>query len=404
MFTSTPVGFCTFTSESFMQPSNHILPCIVLAQFCCTSLWFASNAISPDLIDAYHLTETSLGYLTAAVQIGFIIGTLGFAFAMIADRFSPIRVFFVGALVGSLINLALLWESNSLASLLTIRFLVGCSLAAIYPVGMKIAADHFNRRLGNSLGFLVGALVLGTAFPHSIKAFSADVPWKTVVYVTSGLAVVGGLILVLFVPNGPYRKPAAKLRLNAFLAVFKNRRFRAAAFGYFGHMWELYAFWTFVPLCILGYNTLHPTTSLSVPFWSFCIIGIGAIGCVLAGLLVPRYNEKRLATFALSISGLFCLASPLLFEMPVYVFLILLLVWGMVVIADSPMFSTLVAQRAPSEVTGTALTIVNCIGFAITIVSIQLLASLSEALPISYLFVVLAFGPLFGLISLRRLN
>lgn len=358
------------------KPPVHILPIIILSQFCCTSLWFASNGIMQDLVSNFDLASNAIGTLTSAVQFGFISGTLLFAVLTITDRFSPARVFFTCALLGALSNSALLWPGNTMASLLLFRYLTGFFLAGIYPVGMKIAADYFDKGLGISLGYLVGALVLGTAFPHMLTHFDSTLSWQSVIMVTSTMASLGGMLLWALVPNGPFRKQSQQLRFNAFFTVFNNRAFRTAAFGYFGHMWELYTFWAVVPLVLMTFKTAH-NVHISVSLWSFAIIGIGGLACVLGGYVSNRIGVKETARTALLLSGCCCLLLPPIFLLgSTWLFLVFLLFWGMVVIADSPLFSTLVAQNAISEFKGTALTIVNCIGFAITIISIQTLTYL----------------------------
>ncbi len=386
-----------------MNPQKLILPLIVVAQFFCTSLWFAGNGVMDDLISNFGLAASALGNLTAAVQFGFIIGTLFFAILTIADRFSPSKVFFVSALFGALFNLGILYQGNGLSSILFLRFLTGFSLAGIYPVGMKIATDYYDKGLGKSLGFLVGALVLGTALPHLLKGLSASLSWSSVIVSTSLLAAAGGLLLVLLVPDGPYRKQGAKIQLTAFFSVFRARNFRAAAFGYFGHMWELYAFWAFVPLMLKTYGQLHPFSNFDIPVLSFLIIAVGGLSCFWSGFLAQRFGTKKVAFSALLLSGTCALFSPLVFaiDQP-YLFLGFLLFWGMVVIMDSPMFSTLVAQNAKPEIKGTALTIVNCIGFAITIISIQLINITSELISSNGIYALLAMGPIFGLIALGK--
>lgn len=384
-----------------MNPSKFILPTIVIAQFCCTSLWFAGNGVMGELMVAFNLDNNALGHLTSAVQFGFIFGTLIFAIFTIADRFSPSKVFFTCALLGALFNIGVIWELNNLASILSLRFFTGFFLAGIYPVGMKIAADHFEKGLGKSLGFLVGALVLGTAFPHLAKEMTGTFPWKAVLLITSALAVLGGFLMLLRVPDGPYRKPGNQLNTAAFLAVFRNRSFRSAAFGYFGHMWELYAFWTFVPVLLQTYLTTHPEASFNSPLVSFVIIGIGGPACVLGGYLSQTIGTKKTAGLALLLSCACCLFSPFIFLIPSEsLFIGYLIFWGMVVIADSPLFSTMVAQNAPAAIKGTALTIVNCIGFAITIISIQLLNTLQNYINPTYIYTLLALGPVLGLIAL----
>ena len=356
-----------------------------------------------DLVVDFGLNDSALGHLTSAVQFGFILGTLIFAIFTIADRFSPSKVFLICALLGSLFNVGIIWEGNSLASILLFRFFTGFFLAGIYPIGMKIAADYYEKGLGKSLGFLVGALVIGTAFPHILKDITDEFLWKSVLVETSSLAVIGGLLMVIMVPDGPYRKPSQQLDLSAFVKVFRNRKFRSAAFGYFGHMWELYAFWAFVPIILKTYSMEHPTVAFNIPLLSFLVIGIGGLACVLSGYLGLTLGNRRLAFIALLLSCGCCLVSPLIFGIEFEsMFIGFLLFWGMVVIADSPLLSTLVAQNAPVEIKGTALTIVNSIGFSITIISIQLINGIRELTDSNSIYTILALGPILGLIALRR--
>ena len=379
-----------------------ILPVIVISQFFCITLWFAGNGVMNDLSIAFNLSHDALSHLTSAVQLGFITGTFVFALMTISDRYSPTLVFCFCAFFGAAINMGIIWEGNGLTSLLMFRFFTGFFLAGIYPVGMKIAADHFQKGLGKSLGYLVGALVLGTALPHLLKDFNVDYHWSMVIISTSIMALIGGTMMVLFVPEGPHRKPSTKLDITILFKVFKNKNFRSAAFGYFGHMWELYAFWTFVPLMLIQYSEMHDLKNLNIPLLSFTIIAIGGIACVMGGYISTSIGAKKTAFYALLMSCLCCLFSPLFFMTDSKEFFIgLLIFWGMVVIADSPLFSTLVAHNASPETKGTALTIVNCIGFSITIVSIQIINILSNIIDPSYLYVVLALGPILGLLSLR---
>jgi MFS family permease len=386
-----------------MKPPKRILPIIVISQFCCTSLWFAGNGVLGDLVGNFNLQENALGHLTSAVQFGFILGTLVFALLTISDRFSPSKVFFVSALLGASCNAFMISDYNSFSSLLLLRFLTGFFLAGIYPVGMKIAADYYDKGLGKSLGFLVGALVLGTAFPHLLKDILYSISWKYVMLSTTSLAILGGLVMKIFVPDGHFRKPVKGLDFSAFSRVFKHQLFRSAAFGYFGHMWELYAFWAFVPVMLKLYVQLHPQSSFNIPILSFCVIGIGGLSCVIGGYVSQHIGAKKTAFISLFLSCLCCLVSPFIFNINHEILFIgFLLFWGMVVIADSPMFSTLVAQNAEAEIKGTALTIVNCIGFAITIISIQLLNSMQFVLDSKNIYLLLAIGPILGLVALKN--
>jgi sugar phosphate permease len=268
---------------------------------------------------------------------------------------------------------------------------------------MKIAADHYTAGLGRSLGFLVGALVLGTSFPHLLQSFAGALPWEHIIYITSALSFVGGLAMLLLVPDGAGRQPAQRFNAGACWAGFRNNKFRAAALGYFGHMWELYAFWVFVPVMLTSYKLLHPSVVLDVSLFSFLIIASGGLGCVISGLVAAKAGSKKIAAIALSVSGVCCLISPVfLMSSSLILLLVFLFIWGMFVIADSPLFSTMVAQNAPATSRGSSLTIVNCIGFAITIISIQLTNTFKDKFHPAYLYMFLAIGPILGLWALLK--
>jgi MFS family permease len=326
---------------------------------------------------------------------------LVFAIWTIADRFSPSLVFLISAVSGALFNLALLLPDQSLYSLLILRFGTGFFLAGVYPVGMKIASDHFKEGLGLSLGYLVGALVVGTALPHLVRGLGWQLSFSTVVKVTSSLAAVGGIALWALVPDGPFRVPSSGFDPKAIARIFKNPGLTRAAFGYFGHMWELYAFWTFVPLAMLSIAPSEQPEMTSI--WSFQVIALGGISCVLAGYISRIWGPGRTARWALLASGCCCLLSPLVLSagQPLQI-LLFFSFWGMVVIADSPMFSTLVAAEAEDKTRGTSLTIVNCIGFSLTIASIQLLNLLVDVVSIQWIYLPLTVGPVIGLLTSKK--
>jgi MFS family permease len=386
-----------------MKNRKIVLPIIVISQFCCTSLWFVGNAVLNDLISNFNLGLNALENLTSIVQFGFITGTLSFALFTIVDRFPPSRVFFVCALSGALFNGCLVFDNNTYSSILILRFLTGFFLAGIYPVGMKIATDYYRKALGTSLGFLVGALVLGTALPHLLKDSMLTFSWEKVILFISILASFGGLLLIVLVPNGPFRKKSASLDYTICFKIFKNTTFRKTAFGYFGHMWELYTFWAFVPILLKTYSSLYAQVKFNIPLLSFFIIAIGSISCVLGSYLAEKYGTKRIAFSALLLSCICCLISPLFFLIESEtIFVLFLLFWGMVVIADSPLFSNLVAQNAPEKEKGTALTMVNCIGFSITILSLQIVSTIYHSTNSTFVYLLLAIGPIFGLTSLSK--
>lgn len=385
-----------------MKRPAYILPLIVVSQFAGTSLWFAVNAVLPNIVKNDH--SLALGNITTIIQFGFIIGTLVFALFSLADRLSSSRIFFASSLLAAIANVSIIWESNNIEVIYTLRFVTGFFLAGIYPIGMKIAADWYEKGLGRALGFLVGALVLGTAFPNLLKLEIFRLDWHQILVFTSMFALFGGILILLFVGDGPYKKASYEFKPSTTFKVFYSANFRSAAFGYFGHMWELYAFWSFVPVILLSYQT-HHHMSANVYGWAFIIISVGSIGCVAGGYLSQKIGSARVAFYSLMISGTCCLLSAFIHQLPVVVFYLFMLLWGFFVIADSPQFSTMIAQLAPSSNKGTALTIVTSVGFAVTIVSIQFITFLFDEWGDKYsIFITLAIGPIIGLASLWRLT
>jgi len=385
--------------------NKKVLPVIVLSQFAGTSLWFVGNAVLPELKQTLNLSQYAVSLVTSAVMLGFIAGTLVFAFFSLADRFSPVKIFFISSLLGALTNSAVVWFVTDGNTLFVFRFLTGFFIAGIYPVGMKIAADWYEKGLGKALGFLLGALMLGTAFPHLLKNREFDLPWKSVLYITSLIALAGGLMMLLLVGDGPFRKKSGGFRWDAFGKIFSSPKWRQAAIGYFGHMWELYSFWGFVPLMFELYSKKN-NQPLDISFLSFLVIAIGSITSVAGGYLSQRIGSARVAALALFISGLCCFISPLSYSLPSFLFIALLLIWGATVSPDSPQFSTLVAQYAPDELRGTALTIYNSIGFAITTISLYVIDRLFHSTGIlggENTFALLGLGAIVGLPSMIRL-
>lgn len=386
-----------------MGAPRRILPVIVLAQFAGTSLWFAVNAVMPDLQRAWGLPAGSLATLSSAVQLGFVAGTLVFALAMVADRIAPTRVFLACSLLAAAVNALTVFADGQLAVLVALRFAVGFLLAGIYPVGMKIAAAWFGKGLGAALGVLVGALVLGTALPHGLRALAATgaagaAPWQAVVLGVSALAAAGGIATWLLVPDRPV-PPGARPSPKALGRLWTDRRLRASVFGYFGHMGELYAFIVLAPAIV----ATRLQSSAAVSALAFAAIAAGCIGCVGGGLLVRRVGSAWVAEAQLATSGLCCLLAPLLLAAPLPLFVAWLLVWGATVSGDSPQFSALTAQNAPPAVVGSVLTFTNCIGFAITTASIELFVRASQAAPLAQVLPWMAVGPAIGLWMMRPL-
>ena len=384
---------------------RRILPVIVISQFAGTSLWFAGNAILPELKSELQLSVYAVSHVTSAIMLGFVAGTLLLAILNLTDRYSPVKLFFISSLAGALTNAAVVWFAKDAGSLFALRFLTGACLAGIYPVGMKIAADWYDKGLGKALGFLVGALVLGTAFPHLLKNREFAIPWRSVLYYTSLFAIIGGLLMLLAVGDGPYRKRSGKFQWNSIPLIFKSSKWRKSATGYFGHMIELYSFWGFVPLLFALYNTLRQA-SINIPLFSFLVIASGALGCVLGGYLSLKEGSAKVAFVALLISGCCCLLSPIFFFLPPAFFLFFMFIWGITVVADSPQFSALAAQYAAPELRGTALTIYNSIGFLVTSFSLFITDRIFHSHSLmagSRTFVILGIGALLVLPAVRSL-
>jgi MFS family permease len=342
---------------------------------------------------------SAVGRLTSALQLGFIVGTLVFALLAIADRFSARRVFLFCALAGALCTFGALMRIASFTELLLWRAATGFFLAGIYPVGMKIASQWFPEGLGVALGWLVGALVLGSASAHGIRALSVELPWAMVMISVALLAAAGGLILFMAIPEPPNDTASSKkLEWQALATIWTDWRVRASVLGYFGHMWELYTFWVLVPLILAT-----QLNGQALSFAAFGVLGIGALGCIGGGWAAKRWGSARVATVQLSMSGICCLLAPWLMSAPLIWFLLWLAIWGITAAGDSPQFSTLTASNAPKQAVGSVLTLTNCMGFALSIVSIELFTSLAQEHQLASLLPWLGIGPLLGIVAMRPL-
>lgn len=389
---------------------------IVLAQCLSTSLWFSPSGVADSLMQAWQLSATSFGWLLAATQLGFIAGTMVFAFSGAADRFQPTRIFVVCSAIGALSNAAVTWGVTDYGVFWSLRFVVGMCLAGIYPLGMKMLVQRVGSKPAAALGWLVGMLTLGTAMPHGLRALGQSWPWPEVLLGSSVLALVGAALVAwmgqppkqLAPPGQPTASATAPIHLNtqALREVMAVRGFRASALGYFGHMWELYAFWSVLPwlaapirrsLMANGYGWAP-----SVALISFAVIGIGFFGCVLGGMWSRRVGSPRVAATALAASGLMCLGYPFIPDAWPLVQLGALLFWGVCVVADSPQFSAMSSQYAPPQWLGSALVLQNGVGFLITVLSILLLGWAVQLWG-SLALCLLAPGPVLGLWALRPL-
>ncbi len=378
-----------------------ILPTLVLAQLAGTSAWFAGNAILPALQELWDFEAQAQGSLTSSVQFGFIIGTLCSALGRFTEKLSPRWLFLLSALAAALANLGpLFWPG--LGPLLVFRFLTGVALAGIYPVGMTLAASWYNKGLGVALGLLVGALVLGSALPHFLRGLGSSLSWDQTLITVSALTALSGVAVALFIPTGPHLHTQSPVSLRQVLGLVQRPRFRASVLGYLGHMWELYAMWAFTPIIITTYaqQQNHP---MNTSMWTALIMAAGALGCMLGGLAARRWGSAQVAKSAMALSGACAISLPLWFHAPQPVFVIMMLVWGFGIAADSPQLSTLTAMAAPAKIKGSGLTLATCLGFALTIISIEGVGALLPHLGTPWSMAILAPGPLLGLVALRRL-
>ncbi len=374
---------------------RHVLPVLVLAQLAGTSLWFAVNAVMPDLQRELGWPASAVGTLTAALQMGFIVGTLVFALLAIADRFDARHVFLLCALAGAACTVGAWAMVRHDEALLAWRFATGVFLAGIYPVGMKIAAQWYRQGLGAALGLLVGALVLGSASAHGLRALAHALPWPSLMLGVAALAACGGLLILTLGPAPAAVVRVSSLQWGALATLWRDARVRSSVLGYFGHMWELYTVWVLVPL-ILATRLQGPALS----WMAFGVLGAGALGCAVGGRLALRWGSAHVAGVQLGLSGLCCLLAPWLIDASDALFYAWLLVWGITVAGDSPQFSTLTARNAPPQAVGSVLTLTNSIGFGISIVSILLFVALAEQGPLAWLLLGLAPGPALGVWAL----
>ncbi len=373
---------------------------IVLAQLLGTSLWFSANSAADDLIRSWGISTADIGILTNAVQLGFISGTLTFAITGLADRYAASRIFAVCAVLGALANAAFALFAEGMTLGVVLRFSVGLCLAGVYPLGMKLIVSWVPERAGSALSWLVGMLTLGTALPHGIRLAGIGWPWQQCILVSSALALLAAA-MILRLGDGPHlkrRHDAPPLRLGRIFYTFSIREFRASAFGYFGHQWELYAFWTLVPALVVLSGLAAPG-SAKLSGLAFAIVAVGAIGCVAGGRCSQRFGSARVAATALALSALCCAIYPFSLGLPGWARLALFLLWGASVVADSPHFSALSARACPPELVGSALAFQNALGFAVTMISIQIGTRwITESG--SHISWLLLPGPLLGLLGL----
>jgi MFS family permease len=379
------------------------LAVVALAQLLAMGLWFGVSAVAPQIAAEWNLTEASAAWLTLGVQLGFVAGTLLSATLNLPDVIRPRYLFALCALLGALVNALLAWQVESVSVAIAMRVLTGMLLAGVYPPGMKIIATWFKTGRGFALGVLIGALTLGKASPYLVNAFGSE-NWRVNAGLASIGAVVASLLIVAFVGEGPYALPNQPFDLTQITRVFANRGVRLANFGYFGHMWELYAMWAWAPVMIRASVAASGDSPRFAEVASFAVIGAGAVGCVIAGLVADRIGRAVVAAAAMAMSGACCILIGFLYGKAPYALLVVAAIWGATVVADSAQFSACVTEYADPRYIGTALTLQTCIGFLITTVSIRMMPLLVERVGWEWAFAFLAPGPFLGIIAMMRLR
>lgn len=363
------------------------------------TLWFSATAVTLPVSLEFHLTAAETAWLTMAVQAGFVAGTLVSAVLNLPDVVNARYLFGAGCLLGGVANAAIAWAGGPV-TLIALRLVTGFALALVYPPGMKIAAGWFLARRGTALGILIGALTVGSAFPHLLAIFSARVAWRTMVVVASTLGFAGGALVITQVGDGPYVTRSSAFDPRAIVRVFSERGTRLATFGYLGHMWELYAVWTWI--AAFAGTALRSTRAGSA--LAFLTIASGAGGSVLAGLVADRVGKARVAMLAMIVSAACAAAAGLLFPAGLIALVVLGVVWGVAVVADSAQLSALVAEHSPRDHVGTALTVQTCAGFLLTMASIRLVPVVARAVGWQWAFVCLVPGPVLGAVAVAGLR
>ncbi|HKW46771.1 MAG TPA: MFS transporter [Gemmatimonadaceae bacterium] len=384
-----------------------MLALLACAELLGMSLWFAASAVSAQLGVRWSLGPSEVGWLTAIVQLGFVIGTAVSAFLNLADILPSRLLFSVSALLGAAANAAVV-VTPSYPGVLVCRLLTGFALAGVYPPAMKMISTWFRARRGLAVGTIVGALTVGKAGPYLVHAMpGAGV--RPVVLSASAGAVVAAILVALFYNDGPFPFPPRRFSWTLVATVLLERRFRLATGGYLGHMFELYSAWTWIPTFIaMSASSVGiaagPSRDALVAFVAFCAIAIGGLGCVWGGIVADRRGREWLVTVALAASGTCAILIGFTFGKTLWLLVPVSLIWGFFVIADSAQFSVLVTEAVPPHAVGTALTVQTSIGFLLTMLSIQLVPPVAAAIGWRWAFVMLAAGPIVGIAAIQQLR
>jgi MFS family permease len=385
------------------RQQQRALTFIAGSQLLALTLWFSASAVAPQLEELWGLSSGQTAGLTLAVQIGFVAGALVLAVTNLADTIPSRTLFTTAALSGAVVNLGLLpLGEGDYAAAVALRFLTGAALAGVYPAGLKVMAGWFREGRGLALGVLVGALTVGSAGPHLIRGLGFD--WQGVVAGASLLAALSAALMWVVLEDGPYETPRQRFSLEQLGAVVRNRGFRLSTYGYLGHMWELYAMWTWTAAFLAASAEEAGRGDGFVPTATFFIIAAGGLGAWLFGRWADRYGRTRLAGLSLLLSGAAGLLTPLVFGLSPIIVVALFLVWGFAVVADSAQFSTMVTETSDDETRGTALALQTALGFLLTLVTIRGVPVLADAWGWQWAFPVLAIGPAAGIAAMVALK
>jgi MFS family permease len=376
---------------------------LLLAQVAAMSTWFATTASLAAIRQGWTLTPFQEGLLTSSVQAGFVCGTVTSALLSAADRYELRTLFAASAATAGVANLLIVLFEPTDAVVPLLRFATGFCLAGVYPVGMKIASTWAKGDLGVLIGLLVGAVTLGSASPHLFATAGLD--WRIPAIVAGSAALLGAL-LIRWAEVGPNRGPAPPFRLANALDGFRNRAVRLANFGYFGHMWELYAMWTWIGSFLaasfaLRYGNISPISPSVV---TFLIVASGAAGCLIGGWAADRIGRTAVTIASLAVSGTCALLMGFAFGGPAWVIVVIGVIWGITVVSDSAQFSASVTELSDRSLVGTMLTVQTCIGFLLTLVTIHLMPYAVALLSWTYAFSILAIGPALGIVAMARLR
>jgi len=371
--------------------------------------WFSASAVAPLLASDWNLDRLGLPALTIAVQLGFVVGALALAVTGAADVLPARLLFASGAFLAAAANLGFAFLARDPASALPFRAVTGLALAGVYPIGLKLLAGWFRSERGLAIGVLVGALTLGSALPYLLRALGASegIDWHATVGAASLAGILGGLLVLAGASNGPWDVPAPRFSLEVARSAFRSPAVRLANLGYLGHMWELYAMWTWVPLFVAASFAAAGTDSpATASLAAFAIVGSGGLGCVVAGLVADRLGRTAVTMVAMALSGSSAVAVGLLFGVAPIVTVAVGVIWGVTVVADSAQFSAAVSELAPSGTAGSALAIQTALGFLLTGVTILAVGLLGPGSASGWriAFGLLALGPLVGIAAMARLR